>query len=115
MIGMSLLYDGTLESMAEIAEFICEQFAGGATTGKITLNGVAFDMDAVAMCSYFVQRCAWVACGHDIPADFGGTARATEEDMIAAHIGIQRPGFRQAIAARRNFFPFLRITSLTIR
>lgn len=88
---MSLLYDGTSESMAEIAEFICEQFAAGAHTGTISLNNVAFDMDAQAMCSYFVHRCAWAACGHDIPADFGGNARQTEQDMIAAHIQIAVP------------------------
>lgn len=88
---MSLTYDGTHEAMAEIAEHICRQFAAGTRSGKIRLNGVAFDMDAVAMCSYFVHRCAWAACGHDIPAAFGATARDTEQDMIAASIRIPTP------------------------
>lgn len=88
---MSINYDGTSEAMAEIAEHICAQFASGVRAGKIRHNGISFDMSAVAMCSYFVHRCAWAAFGRDIPAAFGLTARDTEQDMIAAQMRIAAP------------------------
>lgn len=88
---MSIIYDGTSEAIAEIAEYICAQFADGVRSGYTRLNDVAFDMDAVAMCSYFVHRCTWAACGHDIPANFGATARDTEQDLIAAKTRMTAP------------------------
>ena len=88
---MAILFDGTVETAAEVAEYVCKQFALGAAGNWLPLGGVQFDRKAVSMCSYFVHRCNWAAAGHDLPLDFGATARDTERDMIAQGLKATMP------------------------
>jgi len=80
-----MVYDGTRECAADVAEAVCKLYAQGKR-GTFIFNGLSFELTDVARCSEFVRECVEASYGKGpfaLPY-WGGTARETEKKLRAA-------------------------------